>query len=218
MSENDTNIKNPPKFNIPTEIDYGNVMDFASKDGSELQREVITDTYITASDNEDELVKRLSDEMDILRTKTSGFAGYFSFYYLALTLFYIAKWYDKCDSILDRILFGVDALERYLMTGNLLDENGTDIGFKNITFGETDEETKQNNKFAIDTYNTAKLIHAKASSFESGYSLIVASLVLHNYHKQKGMIMEDCKSMRKLVEHIRNFLCTEKAKYNEENL
>lgn len=208
--ENNNDVSyTPPKFNIPTEIDYGNVMNFSSNDGSELQREVITDSYVTASDNEDALVKRISDEMDILRTKTSGFAGYFSFYYLTLTLFYTAKWYDKCLGILDRILFGVDTLERYLMTGNMKDENGNDFGFKNLTFGESEDETKNNNKFAIDTYNTAKLVHSKASSFESGYALIVASIVLHNYHKQKGMIMKDCSCMRKIVEHIRKFIITE---------
>lgn len=197
-----------PKFNVPIQMNYGSVMNFEALNGSQIQREVITDTYVTASENEDEMIMQIDKAAEILRPKCRGFAGYLSFFYLQLTLFYIMKKYELCLKAVESIERGIDAIERQLFTGNYLDENGNESGFVNYTFGEDD--VKQTTKYIHDAWNTAKLIHSKAASFESGYSLIVTSIILYSYNKQNGMIRKECEYLRNLVNRIKEFIINER--------
>lgn len=196
----------PPKFNVPTQMDYMKGFDFKPLNGSQIVREVITDTYVTASNNEDEMVERIDDAMTILSGKVHGFAGYLSFYYLQLTLFYIMKNYELCIKSLDNIVKGIEAVEKFIFTGKYDDVEANGAKMINYAFGESDSELKQTVKYLHDSWNVAKIVHAKAASFESGYSLIVAELMLHAYNKQIGMMRKDCDNLRDLVSHIKRFL------------
>lgn len=211
--ENETNEvkqETPPKFNVPLQIDYSKGANFTPLNGGQIFREVITDTYVTASQNEDEMVKRIDDAMNVLYTKRRGFAGYLSFCYLQLTLLYILKKYTECLKVLDSMLYCIDCIEKYIFTGNYEDSEGRDTGFVNYAFGESDEELKNTVKYLHDSWNVAKMIHSKASSFESGFSLTVAEIMLHGYNKQTGMMRKDCAILREIVERIRNFIINER--------
>lgn len=196
----------PPKFNIPTQMDYMNGFDFKPLNGSQVVREVITDTYVTASNNEDEMIKRIDDAMTILSRKVNGFAGYLSFYYLQLTLFYIMKNYELCFKSIDNIMKGVEAVEKFIFTGSYDGVEANGAKMTNYAFGESDSELKQTIKYLHDSWNVAKMVHAKAASFESGYSLLVTDLMLHAYNKQMGMMRKDCDNFRDLVGRIRDFI------------
>lgn len=207
-----------PKFNIPSQIDYTRGFDFKPLNGGQILREVITDTYVTASQNEDEMVKRIDDAMTILYPKRKGFAGYLSFCYLQLTLFYILKNYDKCLNVIENIFYGIDCIEKYIFTGNYKDSNGNDTGFVNYAFGETDAELKNTVRYLHDTWNVAKLIHAKAGSFESGYSLAVSELMLHSYNKQLGLMRKDCEILRDITERIKKFIENERDNPSDDGI
>lgn len=208
----------PSNITIPTQIDYTAGMEFTPLNGGQVLREVITDTYVTASKSEDEMVQKIDDALTILNSKRRGFAGYLSFGYLQLTLFYILKMYDECLKALDSIIHGVDCIEKYIFTDRYEDPQGNDSGFVNYAFGESDEELKNTVKYLHDTWNVAKLIHAKAASFESGYSLTVAELMLHAYNKQKGMMKKDCEILRDLVDKIRAFIINERDNPSDEGI
>lgn len=197
-----------PKFNIPSQINYSKGFDFKPINGGQIFREVITDTYI--SNDEDEMVKRIDDALNVLFQKRKGFAGYLSFYYLQLTLMYVMKDYDKCLVAIDRIMYGIDCVEKYIFTGNYEDSDGNDTGFVNYAFGESDAELKNTVKFLHDSWNVAKMIHAKAGSFESGFSLTVSELMLHAYNKQLGMMRKDCEILRDITERIKTFIINER--------
>ena len=207
-----------PKFNIPSQIDYTRGFDFKPINGGQIFREVITDTYVTAAQNEDEMVKRIDDAMTILYPKRRGFAGYLSFCYLHLTLFYILKNYDECLKVIDNIYHGIDCVEKYIFTGNYEDANGNDNGFVNYAFGENDADLKNTVKYLHDSWNVAKMIHAKAGSFESGYSLTVVELMLHAYNKQLGMMRKDCEILRDIVERIKSFIVNERDNPSDEGI
>ena len=227
MEENTDNRENgmtqtddskvPPKFNIPSQIDYSAV-NFVPLNGTQIQRNVITDTYVTASQNEDEMVRQIDNALSVLKPKRKGFAGYLSFCYLQMTLYYVLKHYDDCIKVTDSMLYCIDCIEKYLFTGNYDDTEGKPTGFINYAFGESDEELKKTVKFLHDTLNTCKMIHAKAASFESGYSLTVAELMLHGYNKQKGMMRSDCEHLREIVEKIRNFIANERDNPSEDEI
>lgn len=195
---------------MPTQMDYSGGVEFKPLNGSQVFREVITDTYVTMEGNEDNMLEKLDDAMNVLNARKHGFAGYLSLQYARLTLFYILKNYDMCFESLNSILKGVTAVERFIMTGNYLDENGNESGFTNYAFGESDVELKQTVKFLHDAWNFSKVLHAKAASFESGFSLLVTDLMLHSYNKQLGMMRKDCENIRDLVAHIEEFLKKER--------
>lgn len=207
-----------PKFNIPSQIDYTKGFDFKPINGGQIFREVITDTYVTAAQNEDEMVKRIDDAMTILYPKRKGFAGYLSFCYLHLTLFYILKNYDECLKVIDNIFHGIDCVEKFIFTGNYEDSEGKDTGFVNYAFGESDAELKNTVRYLHDSWNVAKMIHAKAGSFESGYSLTVSELMLHAYNKQLGMMRKDCEILRDIAERIKSFIINERDNPSDEGI
>jgi len=207
-----------PKFNIPSQIDYTRGFDFKPINGGQIFREVITDTYVTAAQNEDEMVKKIDDAMTILYSKRKGFAGYFSFCYLHLTLFYILKNYDECLKVVDNIFHGIDCVEKYIFTGNYEDANGNDTGFVNYAFGESNAELKNTVRYLHDSWNVAKMIHAKAGSFESGYSLTVSELMLHAYNKQLGMMRKDCEILRDIAERIKAFIINERDNPSDDGI
>lgn len=204
-----------PKFNIPTQMDYTAGFNFEPLNGTQILREVITDTYVTASENEDNMVQKIDDAMSILYPKRRGFAGYLSFCYLHLTLFYILGDYENCFKVIDNIFHGLDSIEKYIFTGKYESVENDGIGFLNYAFGESDAELENTVKFLHDTYNVAKMVHSKASSFESGYSLSVAELMLHSYNKQLGLMRKDCENIRSIVERVKKFLEDEKNHPND---
>lgn len=199
-----------PKFNIPTQMDYAKGMDLLPLDGTQVLREVITDTYVTASNNEDEMVKRIDDAMTILKGKIHGFAGYMSFCYLQLTLFYVMKNYEYCFKSIDNMMKGVEAIEKYVYTRNCDDIFACGIKLTNYAFGEDDSELKNTVKYLHDSWNVAKMIHSKAASFESGYSLIVSEVMLHGYNNQIGLMKRDCDNFRDLIYHIKSYIKNER--------
>lgn len=207
-----------PKFNIPTQIDYSKGFDFKPINGSQIFRQVITDTYVTMSNNEDEMVKRIDDAMTILYQKRRGFAGYLSFHYLQLTLMYILKNYDGCFGVIDKILNGIDCIEKYIFTRNYDDSEVNGLKFVNYAFGESDDELKNTVRYLNDSCNVANMIHAKAASFESGYSLTVTELMLHAYNKQFGLMRKDCEILRDIVDKIKDFITNERDNPSENTI
>lgn len=195
-----------PKFNVPTQIDYSKSANFVPIDGSQVLREVVTDTYVTASNSEDAMVERIDEAMTVLKGKIHGFAGYLSFSYLQMTLFYVMKEYGMCLKAVDNIMKGVEAVERYVFTRSYDGVEANGVEMRNYAFGESDEELKGTVKYLHDAWNVAKMVHAKAASFESGFSLIVSEIMLHGYNRQIGMMRKDCDRLRDLVGRLAEFI------------
>lgn len=189
------------------EVDYGDVMDFELTNGSQVVRRVITDTYSAPEgEAEEEMVKSLAKTVDYLFTKREGFCGYLSWCYALMTMCFILGEYDKALSILDNVSVCSEDVKRFLFTGNYNNADGTPTGYKNYSYGESAGESATTLKFAQDAYNAATLIHHKAQSFESGFSMIVTGLLYHLVTSDTAAATKDCECLDSIVSQIRQFI------------
>lgn len=203
---NNDSKENNGKGIAQTTVDYGNAMTFETLDGSQILNEVITDTYVTQNGNEDEMLKTLDKMTEYMRGKSGGVAGYLSYCYARFTMMFLIEQYELSKRILKEAEMALDAAEKYAMTGNFLDENGKETRFRNYSFGEPESDMPATLQFAKDCYDTARLVHKKAGSFESGYSFIVASMLYHFAIDESKLALDDCKHMRKLIAHIEEYV------------
>jgi len=214
--ENEKNNANSPIKQCPT--DYGNAMNFETLDGSQILREVLTDTYVTQSGNEDTMLKQLDKMVEYTYAKRAGFAGYLSWCYAQLTLLFLLERYEQSKKMLESMEFCVGCFRKYLMTGNYLDSGGKPTGFRNYSFGEPESEMRNTLQYANDCYQTARLVHKKSGSFESGYSFLVASMLYHTAVAETSAALEDCSKMEKLIDHIRKYIDSVIANPPETNI
>ena len=203
MNSDNKDEKTPIK-QCPT--DYGNAMNFETLDGSQILRQVVTDTYVTQDGNEDAMITQLAKMVEYSYANRAGFAGYLSWCYAEFTLLFLLERYEQSKRVLELMEFCVGCFRKYLMTGNYLDANGKPTGFRNYSFGEPDSEMANTLQFANDCYLTARLVHKKSGSFESGYAFLVASLLYHTAVVETSNALDDCSKMENLVEQIRKYV------------
>lgn len=187
-------------------VDYGEVMNFEPLNGSQILNERITDTYVTQSDNEDKMMGELDKMCTYLFEKRHGFAGFMAWAYAMMTMMYLLKKYDKARIFISQMTSCLDMIESHLFTGNYKLPNGQQMPFTNFSYGESEDAIQQSLKFAEDSYNTARLIHKKAGSFESGYSLLNCAILYHTAVDNVPEAQADCKYMRELLEHLDEFM------------
>ena len=175
-------------------------------DGSQIVNRTISDVYVIADGNEEEVLRKLDKTAEELSGKRSGVIGHLSYCYVLLTVFYILGDFESARGVLDMMLTGVTAAESYAMTGKFLNADGTPCkAFTDIAIGSEDGFSSIR-KYAADCLNFAKLVHAKAQSFESGYSMLVSSLLVHLLVKDMSSAMDDCKGLRKVIGEIGTFI------------
>lgn len=189
------------------EFNYGDVMDFEVLNGSQVMRRVVTDTYSAPDgESEEKMVKDLAKMVDYLFTKREGFCGYLSWCYSLMTLCFVLGEYDKAISILDNMSVCSEDIKRFIFTGNYDNADGTKTGFKNFSYGEGSDESMNTLKFAKDAWQAATLIHRKAQSFESGFSLIVTSILYHLVTSDNGSATKDCEHLDSIISQMRDYL------------
>jgi hypothetical protein len=210
-------MDNKDKTIEQVEFNYGDAMNFEVLNGAQIQRKIITDTYFTADESEEEtMVKDLSKMIDYLFTKREGFCGYLSWCYALMTLCYLLGEYDKAISMLDNISVCSEDIKRYIFTGNYNNADGSATGYKNFSYGESSDESVNTLKFAKDSYQTAALIHKKSQSFESGFSYIVTSILYHLVESDNTNASKDCENLDSIVAQLREFLIEEKSKQKKD--
>ncbi len=190
------------------EFNYGDVMDFEVLNGSQVMRRVVTDTYSAPEgESEEKMVKDLAKMVDYLFTKREGFCGYLSWCYALMTLCFLLGEYDKAISMLDNMSVCSEDIKRFIFTGNYNNADGrTPTGFKNFSYGEGSDESMSTLKFAKDAWQAATLIHRKAQSFESGFSLIVTSILYHLVTSDNGSASKDCEHLDSIISQMRDYL------------
>lgn len=187
-----------------TDIDYCKTI--VPIDGSQIVNRRISDVYVIADGNEEEVLRNLDKTAEELSGKRAGVIGHLSYCYVLLTVFYILGDFESARGVLDMMLTGVTAAESYAMTGKFLNADGTPCrAFTDIAVGSEDDFSSIR-KYAADCLNFAKLVHAKAQSFESGYSMLVSSLLVHLLVKDMASAMDDCKGLRKVIGEIGDFI------------
>jgi len=197
-------------------FNYGHVMDMANAQCCDISREVVSDTYSLLGGNEEKTLGDLDRMMTYMYEKRHGFAGYLSFSYAQMTMLYLLGRYADAAKSIDGILHGIDAVERFCFTGNYLDADGKDSGFVNFSCGESEAELENVRRFSKDTFDTAKLVHSKASSFESGYSYALAGIVYHISVGDTASVADDCRNIRTICERIRKHMVEMENKPEEE--
>ena len=200
------------------EVDYGNVMKFEILDGSQILNKRITDTYITQDKNEEKMIQQLDRDVTYTYSMRHGFTGYLSWCYAQMTLFFLLEDYDSAIKILNKAKECVQCIESFCMTGNYKDSNNNDTEFINFSFGESDENMQKTLKYAKDCYQNAKLIHKKASSFESGYAFIVASILYDLSDADTSSALKECKHMNDLIDDIISYINETKNNKTETNI
>ena len=177
-------------------IDYVSVLKMNQISPVDINRRVFTDTYV--STDQDSVLNELDKLLEILKATDRGVVGFLSFWYAMITLHYVLTEYALMDKDIDRILEMTDEIDKIIFTGNF--EN---TGFTNMIFGGDTQQENITLKSAKDSYNTANLIHQKASSFESSYSLIVASLAYHYAIDSKKDMMNDINNLRTVLHEMK---------------
>lgn len=178
-------------------IDYVSVLKMNQISPVDINRRVFTDTYV--STDQDAVLNELDKLLEILKSTDHGVIGFLSFWYAMITLHYVLTEYALMEKDIDRILETTDEIDKIIFTGNF--EN---TGFTNMIFGGDTQQENITLKSAKDSYNTANLIHQKASSFESSYSLIVASLAYHYAIDSKKDMMNDINNLRTVLHEMKD--------------
>lgn len=214
MDNNDTKIAAIEQC----KADYGEVMNFETLYGSQVQNRVLTDTYVTQDGNEERMLEQLDKAVEYAYGMRKGFAGYLSWCYAQMTLFFLLEQYDLAKRMMECAEKCVGNVESFCMTGNYNDTNGNDTGFVNFSFGEKDSDMANTLRYAKDCYMTARLVHKKAASFESGYAFVVASILYDLAMADTASALKECKNMRELVGMIKGFIDEKKNSGDATNI
>lgn len=192
-------------------IDYVSVLKMNQIAPTDINRRVFTDTYV--STDQDAVLNELDKLLEILKETDRGVIGFLSFWYGMITLHYVLTEYALMEKDIDRVLEATDEIDKIIFTGNF--EN---TGFTNMIFGGDTQQENITLKSAKDSYNTANLIHQKASSFESSYSLIVASLAYHYAIDSKKDMMNDINNLRTVLHEMKEEVHRLNDNENEEKV
>lgn len=182
-------------------IDYAKLMKFEPLAGHQILRETLTDAYVFDETTQMDIVNELDALCTELSSKTGGVVGALTLTYTKMVLFHVLGSYDNCKTAVSELRKITDELKSFVFTGNF---KGT--RFTNITLGEELKDTEDILKYAEDTYNTAVLVHKRAASYESGFSLIVASILYHFTFNDIGAISDDIKHMHMLLDAIDSYI------------
>lgn len=201
-------------------FNYGKYFIIEPINGAQVMRKCITDVYnialpavsVTVGTNkegkplaaninfQDECAKQLDQTISQLDGMKGGFIGYLSWAYAMMTLFYIMGEYSHVLTVLDMIDKCTTSIEKYIVTG------GYDNNFVNYWYGTSDTSSL---KFADDAVVTARYVHNKSNSFESGYSLITASMLKCFVVNDMKGASDELTNLRSIIKQIKEFIIEE---------
>lgn len=207
-------------------FNYGKDFIIEPINGAQVLRKCITDVYntalpeveLTVGENgdgdskttinfQDECAKQLDQTISQLDGMKGGFIGYLAWAYAMMTLFYIMGEYSHVLTMLDMIDKCTTSIEKYIVTG------AYDNNFVNYWYGTSDTSSL---KYADDAVVTARYIHNKSNSFESGYSLITTSMLKCFVVNDMKGATDELNNLRSIIKQIKEFIVEEQKRSENE--
>ena len=228
MDTNDINVticdapQQTAEANVETETSMngcsygGDGAQFVPLASNQIFNKTISDVYIVGRDSEpsevDDAVARSLDATIVqLDSTKDGFCGYLSWAYAMLTLFYITRRSDYALQLLDMVEKCIDSVERYIITGEY---SNNFVNYHYGSFTKTEDWKTQNDEMV----KTAKYIHARSSSFESGFSLATVMLLDALSNDDMGAAKTECDHLRSIAKQLRGFFEEERDRETIQNI